>query len=92
MKCGYGEECRIDHEGKGHCQCPSCQRGGKEVCGTDDRTYENECELRRQACLNKTEVDVKHRGACGKNILHCFSNVYLLRIRRRMNIKCVYFV
>ena len=34
------------------------------VCGSDDKTYGNECELTSKACLAKSDVVVAHVGEC----------------------------
>lgn len=41
----------------------------RRVCGNDGRTYDNECELRRQSCLNKRIVVPAMSGDCGKSPL-----------------------
>ncbi len=38
----------------------------RPVCGSDHVTYDNECELRRQSCLNKRPVTVAFVGECSK--------------------------
>ena len=34
------------------------------VCGTDNVTYGNECNLRVTAALLKIDIDVQYRGRC----------------------------
>ncbi|KAJ8046312.1 Agrin [Holothuria leucospilota] len=64
---------RIKHQG----QCPTdttwnCQRrcrrlGGKEVCGTDGRTYASECHLKRRSCNRENlNLTIAYRGSCIK--------------------------
>lgn len=64
---------RIKHQG----QCPTdttwnCQRrcrrfGGKEVCGTDGRTYASECHLKRRSCNRENlNLTIAYRGRCIK--------------------------
>ncbi|PFH33742.1 hypothetical protein BESB_079580 [Besnoitia besnoiti] len=44
-----------------------CPSGGPVVCGTDEQTYANECEVRVYACLQRTEsLRVHHKGPCRK--------------------------
>ncbi len=38
----------------------------RPVCGSDSVTYDNECELRRQSCLNKRPVTVSFVGECSE--------------------------
>ncbi|XP_062508629.1 follistatin-like [Corticium candelabrum] len=45
-----------------HEQCPTKP---KLVCGSDDKTYLNECHMRRSACENGKKLAVKSEGACG---------------------------
>ena len=38
----------------------------RPVCASDARTYDSECEMRRQACLLHRDLHKKHSGACGE--------------------------
>lgn len=48
------------------CTCPeSCSNTRKSVCGPDDITYKNECEMRARMCKEGKAGKLKHLGACG---------------------------
>lgn len=36
------------------------------VCGTDDKTYSNECFMKSKTCEEKNNVSVAHEGECGE--------------------------
>jgi coxsackievirus/adenovirus receptor len=58
----------VDSDYRASCQCPKCPRTTKRVCGSDGKTYVNECELRKQSCTTKTNIRVLHQGKCSKFI------------------------
>ncbi|XP_022255732.1 agrin-like isoform X2 [Limulus polyphemus] len=65
VQCGPGQECDIDRYGIASCKCPaSCEPVMRPVCGTDEKTYDSECELRREACVQKKDIAVAYRGTC----------------------------
>ncbi|XP_074654555.1 agrin-like [Tubulanus polymorphus] len=65
VACNPGEECRVDRRGKPRCSCPDeCSPVIRPVCGSDGLTYDNVCELRRQACLNKNDITVDFMAPC----------------------------
>ncbi|XP_026758909.2 agrin-like [Galleria mellonella] len=67
VECRHGAECRVEGGGA-VCACPPpCEPVLRPVCGTDSRTHDSECELRRAACLLGRELRVLHAGACGSN-------------------------
>ncbi|XP_028029690.1 agrin-like [Bombyx mandarina] len=67
VECRHGAECRVEGGGA-VCACPpSCEPVLRPVCGSDSRTHDSECELRRAACLLGRELRVLHAGACGSN-------------------------
>ena len=43
-----------------------CPLTPQEVCGTDGKTYTNDCFLRKQTCLSGGLTKLKYRGPCGK--------------------------
>nr|XP_047136367.1 thrombin inhibitor rhodniin-like [Hydra vulgaris] len=42
----------------------SCPQNVTIVCGSDNMTYDNECELNKHACKTRTAIIVVHYGKC----------------------------
>jgi len=64
--CGLGREC-VDSEGEPFCDCIqkcSYMEPPTPVCGSDDVTYQSECELHREACVMNKQIAVKTRMPC----------------------------
>ncbi|CAG9581467.1 unnamed protein product [Danaus chrysippus] len=67
VECRHGAECRVEGSGA-VCACPPpCEQVLRPVCGSDARTHDSECELRRAGCLLGRELKAVHAGACGSN-------------------------
>ena len=48
------------------CACPSgCSKTISQVCGSDGRTYDNECVMQQTACASKTMITLVKLGTCG---------------------------
>ena len=70
IKCGPFATCEVNMYGEGECICPSvCLRIDSPVCGSDGKTYENECELRIQSCKIQTLIAIMHKGQCGEYLM-----------------------
>ncbi|CAH1773592.1 unnamed protein product [Owenia fusiformis] len=63
--CNHNAICVVS-KGKATCQCPSCPRDFRPVCGSDGVTYANECRLKSAVCENKKKITVRHRGRCNE--------------------------
>ncbi|KAH9416857.1 hypothetical protein DERP_011972 [Dermatophagoides pteronyssinus] len=65
LKCSQYQDCEINRYGIAQCQCPtSCTKILKPVCGTDGKTYDSDCDLKRQACLNHRNISIRYMGTC----------------------------
>uniref|UniRef100_A0A915PPS5 Agrin n=1 Tax=Setaria digitata TaxID=48799 RepID=A0A915PPS5_9BILA len=66
IHCSDGETCHIQENGTATCRCIQyCPPVAKPVCSINGKTYDNECEMRRSACLSKIHNAVRHIGTCG---------------------------
>ena len=53
------------HSGKPVCKCnQSCALDVGKVCASDGVTYQNECEMKKTACLSKKQINISKRQPC----------------------------
>ncbi|XP_046614325.1 agrin-like isoform X1 [Neodiprion virginianus] len=65
-KCGSYQQCAINRYGIATCECgPECQPVMRPVCARGGSTYTSLCEMKRQACITKTSIELAYTGACG---------------------------
>lgn len=62
-------QCFVKANGHHECRCPredECPSSGEKVCGSDGKTYDNECKLKAQACKGSGRLVVAKQDRCGK--------------------------
>jgi len=65
VQCGAGRECIEDENGEPTCECIRvCARRSSPVCATNGKSYDNHCELHREACIQGIKLHVEHEGHC----------------------------
>lgn len=65
-KCGPYEQCVINRQGIASCECGAeCEPVMRPVCARGGKTYTSLCELKRQACLTRSNIEVAYTGTCG---------------------------
>ncbi|KAG8316609.1 hypothetical protein J6590_046655 [Homalodisca vitripennis] len=85
VECSFGEECTISKFGIAQCECTtSCEPVVRQVCGSDGKTYDSECHLRKASCLDRADLSVEYNGPCDaeggcKNIICEHGGVCVLR-------------
>ncbi|XP_043286401.1 agrin-like isoform X3 [Venturia canescens] len=91
--CAWGAICVVSESGRAQCQCPvDCPTIPAPVCGTDDVTYTNHCQLRQASCQRRKNTRVQHQGACELkdpcNKLNCSQGSQCVRSRDGTEAKC----
>ena len=80
INCRFYSKCVERPNGQAVCICnESCNLSLDPVCGSDGRTYINECFLRAYACKRRQGIVVLQRGTCSEFlfvlcVLSCYSS------------------
>ncbi|XP_026571551.1 agrin [Pseudonaja textilis] len=66
VECQFGATCVVKNQ-EAICECQQvCQSIYDPVCGSDNLTYSNPCELDAMACALRKEIRMKHKGPCDR--------------------------
>lgn len=69
VKCKEPKKCKVDERGNPKCACPDerdCPITVNTVCGSDGKTYLNDCVMKAKACEKDMPIYVIKDGYCGK--------------------------
>ena len=69
VQCKEPKLCKADSQGNAECVCPDerdCPMTVHAVCGSDGKTYLNECVMKAKACLREMPVYIVMDGYCGE--------------------------
>ena len=70
VSCSFGAECQLKDVKNHHCVCTmTCDTDEySPVCGSDGKTYSNQCSLRKTQCNQRRTISIASAGSCSKFI------------------------
>ncbi|CAG7734118.1 unnamed protein product, partial [Allacma fusca] len=72
--CTPPQVCHLDEERRPICRCGEvCTMDFNPVCGSDGKTYANECVMRTEACRTQRDLRIIYRGKCSSGVNPCES-------------------
>ncbi|XP_035210218.1 agrin-like, partial [Stegodyphus dumicola] len=78
VECPNSQVCQLDENRNALCRCNGeCSEDLRPVCGSDGKTYTNECTLRVEACKSRKNIRVVYAGECSTayRLLFLSSNI-----------------
>ncbi|GIY45045.1 hypothetical protein CEXT_776841 [Caerostris extrusa] len=80
LQCSPYQNCEIDVHGTATCQCDeACEKAVRLVCGSDRQTYPNECEMKREGCLQKNQSS----WLTEENVEACITLIFMEEILQK---------
>lgn len=68
--CTTPQVCHLDDERRPVCRCSEvCTMDFNPVCGSDGKTYANECVMRQESCRSRRDLRIIYRGKCSSGKL-----------------------
>lgn len=65
FKCESPKVCQVNAQREPECRCSYiCPSETSFVCGSDGKTYTNQCFLTKQACNSRKEIRLLYNGQC----------------------------
>ncbi|ODN03364.1 Agrin [Orchesella cincta] len=74
--CTSPQVCHLDEGRRAVCRCSEvCTMDFNPVCGSDGKTYANECVMRQEGCRSRRDLRIIYRGKCSSGVNPCESRV-----------------
>ena len=67
VDCEHGAKCAAQADDSALCKCDEkCPITRNVLCGSNEITYDNECNLKLDMCLKQKPIQLKREGSCSK--------------------------